>query len=116
MGWHLCVHVYAFVCSPVCTCVFMCMFACVCMHMRSCHCDTMHPWESKESLQESILSLHYVGPEDQTQVVRHSGECLASLFALFFLLKLMQRVFKRLMIGVDWQGSLLPIKPCDHRS
>lgn len=35
----------------------------------------MHLWGSKDSLQEPILSPHYLGPGDQTQV-QFSGECL----------------------------------------
>lgn len=39
-------------------------------------------WKSEDSLGELFLSLHHVGDEDQTQVVRLVGMCLHPLSQL----------------------------------
>lgn len=36
--------------------------------MCGCTCDTAHTWRSEDSFRESVVSFHYVGPRDWTQV------------------------------------------------
>jgi hypothetical protein len=114
---HPLAHVYGCVLSCVYMHVHVPVCVCVCAHATVilCTCGGQRiAYRSRFSLpitwvlgirlrSSSVVSVYPLGH-------------LASLFALFLFLKLMQRVFKRLMTRVPWQRSLLPVKPCGHRS
>jgi hypothetical protein len=48
------------------------MHVCMCLGM----CTIVHMWVSVEYLQESVLSLHHVGLQDQIQVISLGGKML----------------------------------------
>lgn len=52
------------------------MCVCVCVHV------TAYLWRAEDHFQESILSFHYVGPRDWTQVVRLGSKYLYPIILL----------------------------------
>lgn len=44
-------------------------------------CITEYTWRSEDNLQDSVLSFYYVGPKDETPVIRFVGKwlCLLSI-------------------------------------
>lgn len=52
--------------------LYLCTHACACVYGRG-HACVAQAWRSEGNLLELILSFHYMGHKDQTQVVKLSG-------------------------------------------
>lgn len=53
---------------------------CIChVYMHGHACAVVPVWESEDTLEESVLCIHHMGPGTQTQVLQISGKCLYPL-------------------------------------
>lgn len=60
-------------------------------------------WLSEDNLEESVLSLHHVGPRDYTQIIRLGGKCLYLQRALSLALDFkIYRVYRK--VYMCWVG------------